>query len=170
MKYIVATVFSILLASCASDVTVKMPLLEVESLKQLAIVQVNDLRTPGVAASKREAAFGTPMGNITFDPPEAQILKNLLEVELTKILSEKGLRSQNNYVCDLVEFGVNTKTTALYWDVVGRVQLVLKKDGNEHNLSGTHTERTYAWPGESIIKKVVEESLKQITADLKQAF
>jgi hypothetical protein len=130
-------------------------------------VKVNDLRTPGVAASKREAAFGVPMGNITFDPPEAQVVKNLLEVELTKILRQKGIQSQQDYVCDLVEFGVNTNTTPLYWDVIGRILLVLKQNGKEYNLFGKHMERTYAWPGESIIEKVVDESLKQIAAGLR---
>ena len=37
----------------------------------------------------------------------------------------------------------------------------------KYNLFGTHTERTYAWPGEKIIMKVVDESLKQIEAGLK---
>jgi len=168
MKYLVLMTLCAFLSGCAGNVVVKMPRQEVQNGNLLARVKVNDLRTPGVAASKREAAFGVPMGNITFDPPEAQVVKNLLEIELTKILIEKGIQSQQDYVCDLVEFGVNTNTTPLYWDVIGRIQLVLKQDGKEYNLFGTSTERTYAWPGESIIKKVVDESLKQIAIDLRQ--
>ena len=168
MKYLVLITLYSFLVGCAGHVTVKMPLQEVLNGNLLARVKVNDLRTPGVAASKREAAFGVPMGNITFDPPEAQVVKNLLEVELTKILREKGIQSQQDYVCDLVEFGVNTDTTPLYWDVIGRIQLVLKQNGKEYNLFGKHMERTYAWPGESIIKKVVDESLRQIAAGLRQ--
>ncbi len=168
MKYLVLITLYSFLVGCAGHMTVKMPLQEVQNGNLLARVKVNDLRIPGVAASKREAAFGVPMGNISFDPPEAQVVKNLLEVELTKILREKGIQSQQDYVCDLVEFGVNTNTTPLYWDVIGRILLVLKQNGKEYNLFGKHMERTYAWPGESIIKKVVDESLKQIAAGLRQ--
>ena len=168
MKYLVVITLFIFLAGCAGHVAVKMQLQEVQNGSLLALVKVNDQRSPGVAASKREAAFGVPMGNITFNPPEAKIVKNLLEVELTKILREKGIQSQQDFACDLVEFGVNTNTTPLYWDVIGRIQLVLKQNGEEYNLSGKHMERTYVWPGESIIKKVVAESLKQIASGLSQ--
>lgn len=109
------------------------------------------------------------MGNITFDPPEAQLVKNLLEKELTKLLRGKGILTQQDYVCDVVEFGVNTHTTPIYWDVIGRIRLVLKHNGKEYNLFGTHTERTYIWPGERIITNVVEQSLDKIAADLNQA-
>ena len=170
MKYFVLITLYSFLVGCAGHVNVKMPLQEVQNQNLLARVKVNDLRAPGVAASTREAAFGVPMGNITFDPTEAQIVKNLLEVELTKILREKGIQSQQDYVCDLVEFGVNTDTTPLYWDVIGRILLVLKQNGKEYNLFGKALERTYAWPGESIIKEVVDESLQQIVAGLRQIF
>ena len=168
MKYLVLITLYSFLTGCAGHMTVKMPLQEVQNENLLARVKVNDMRTPGVAASTREAAFGVPMGNITFNPPETQIVKNLLEIELTKILRERGIRSQQDYVCDLVEFGVNTDTTPLYWDVIGRILLVLKQNGKEYNLFGKHLERTYAWPGESIIKEVVDEALQQIVADLRQ--
>jgi hypothetical protein len=168
MKYLVLITLYSFLVGCAGHVTVKIPLQEVQNGNLLARVKVNDLRTPGVASSTREAAFGVPMGNITFDPPEEQIVKNLLEVELTKILREKGIQSQQDYVCDLLEFGVNTDTTPLYWDVIGRILLVLKQNGKKYNLFGKHLERTYVWPGESVIKKVVDESLQQIVAGLRQ--
>lgn len=169
MRSIVVILLCGLVAGCVSDLAVRMQPHELQNGNLLAQVKVNDLRAPGIAASKREAAFGVPMGNITFDPPEAQQVKNLLEVELTRLLRERGIQSQRDYVCDLVEFGVNTDTTPLYWDVIGWVRLVLKHSGREYNLLGTHTERTVVWPSESVIAKVVDESLKQIAADLKQS-
>jgi hypothetical protein len=36
-------------------------------------------------------------------------------------------------------------------------------------LIGTHTERTYVWPGETIIKKAVDESFNKIIATMKVA-
>ena len=135
----------------------------------IAEVQVNDIRKPGVAASTRESAFGTPMGNVSFDPPETQLVKQTLEFELSKQLREKGVVEKRAYSCDVIEFGVNTVTTPIYWDVVSQVRLVLKRGGKEYVLSGTNTQRTFVWPGETIIRNVVEESLKQVVDGLKPA-
>lgn len=168
MKNLIIVVMSVLIFGCASSsVVVKIPPQPADDNGLLAVVTVNDLRTPGTAASTREGAFGTPMGNVSFDPPETQIIKNFLETELTKNLREKGIKSTQNYTCDIVEFGVNTKATAVYWDVTGSIRLVLKHDGKEYPLSGTQTERTYIWPGEALIKKVVNESLQKISSDLR---
>ncbi len=158
-----------ILAGCAGNITVKMPEYNTESIPVtlLAKVEVNDLRKPGVAASKREAAFGVPMGTVEFDPPEDQYIKKLLETELTKLLIEAGVGSTKKYVVDLVEFGVNTDTTPLYWDVVARVHLILKSGENKYDLVGTHTERTYIWPGEEIIRQAINKSLEQIIIELK---
>ena len=54
--------------------TVRVSPANIETIQaRLAEVKANDLRRPGDAASKRDAVFGVPMGNITFDPPEVQI-------------------------------------------------------------------------------------------------
>ena len=135
----------------------------------LASVKVNDLRTPGVAASEREWSFGVK-DTIVFDPPEPELVKNLLEAELTKLLREKGVRLQQEYVCDIIEFGANTKPTLLYFEITGNVRLVLKHNGKQYYLSGAHTEKDFIWPGVNLIKKVVDESFKQITAELKHIF
>jgi len=166
MKTLVWVALFGLLTACGGAVTVRMQSAEPQKEGLLARVQVNDMRTAMVTSQR--STFGMPMGNISFDPPEPQLVKNLLEVELTRILRGKGVQSPQDYVCDIAEFGVNTTNTALYWDVTGRVRLVLKHDGKEYSLVGTHTERTYVWPGESIVKKVVDESLKQITVGLEQ--
>ncbi|OGA19308.1 MAG: hypothetical protein A3H32_04235 [Betaproteobacteria bacterium RIFCSPLOWO2_02_FULL_63_19] len=157
-----------LLAGCAGDIAVRIAAPEQQSSASLARVTVNDLRKPGVAASKREAAFGTPMGNITFVPPETELVARRLEAELTRQLREAGVASPRSFVCDLVEFGVNTDTTPFYWDVVGRVRLVLKDGDRQYPLLGTATRRTFIWPGEDIIAAVVGESLAQVDAGLEQ--
>jgi hypothetical protein len=50
--------------------------------------------------------------------------------------------------------------------VIGRISLNLKLNQRNVELFGTNTERTYAWPGEDIIEKVVQESLSQINERL----
>jgi hypothetical protein len=168
MRNIIPAFALCLIAGCASDLRVPIQPYKVDGAT-LARVTVNDRRTPGVAASKRDAAFGTPMGNITFDPPEAQLVKSVLEAELTKALRAKGAQATRDFSCDLVEFGVNTNTTPLYWDVVGRVHVIVKSGGTEMPLLGTHTVRTFVWPGEDIIRTVVDESLRQVAAGVPRA-
>lgn len=173
MKALFVPLLVVLCAGCvSSNVVVKMsppggP--EDAGKPSLAEVQIKDLRQPGVASSTREAAFGVPMGNVSFDPPEAQLVRQTLEFELTKRLREKGSVEKRLYTCDIAEFGVNTVTTPLYWDVVSRVRLVLKRNGKEYPLSATSTERTFVWPGEPIIRRVVEDSLKQVASGLTPA-
>ena len=107
-------IIAFLFVGCMGHVTVRVSPSYPEPVQtRLAEVKVNDLRQPGVAASKREAAFGVPMGNITFDPPEVQLVKDSLESELTKILKERGIQEKQQFICDIVEFGVNTNTTPL---------------------------------------------------------
>ncbi len=78
------------------------------------------------------------------------------------------MQSHQNYDCDIIEFRISTKTTITYWDVIGRVHLILKHEGKEYDLSGTSTIRTFIWPSEGILTKVVEDSLKQIATNMRQ--
>ncbi len=81
MRSWLITVFAFMLVGCATDVTIKMSLLRPGTVIQennLAELKVNDLRKPGIAASKRTAAFGTSMGKITFQPPEGQLVKTVI--------------------------------------------------------------------------------------------
>ena len=171
-KYVVLVALGFFLYGCASDVTVRMRpqgYTAAPRSELLAEVRVRDLRDLEASISKREAAFGVPMGHVRFDPPEVQLVKDALEQELTMLLREKGSSSKKSFSCDLYEFCANTNTTPLYWDVIGRVRLVLKSAEKENELFGTHTVRTYVWPSESIIKQAMEESLKQVVAGLKAA-
>jgi hypothetical protein len=169
MRTIVAVIAVSLLAGCASDIKITTQPYRLDEGSLLARVKMNDLRAAGVAASKREAAFGVPMGNISFDPSEGQLVKSLLEVELSKFLRLQGVKAVQDFSCDILEFGVNTNTTPLYWDVVGRVRIVLRSGTNQATLIGTHTARTFVWPGEDIIRTVVDQSLSQVAAEVHRA-
>lgn len=160
-----------MIVGCTGNVTVKgLPASEDISSKRLADVKVNDLRMrlDGAASSHREAAFGFPMGMIEFDPSEKQFIKEKLESQLTQLLVESGVRSRRFYVADMLEFHVNTDTTMFYWDVIGKIHLILKDGEKQYDLLGTHTARTYVWPGKKIITEVIDESMKQIANELPQ--
>jgi hypothetical protein len=52
--------------------------------------------------------------------------------------------------------------------VIARVHLILKSGENKYDLVGTHTERTYIWPSEEIIRQAINKSLEQIIIELKE--
>ena len=152
--------------STALDISVNIPLQEQRLARPLVLVKTHDERIPGRPAGTRTAAFGLPLGHISFDPPEIEIVKQFLEVELTRILHEKGVHSPQEFDCDIEEFNVYTNATLFYWDVIAQIRLLLKQDGKEFELSGRSKERTFIWPGETIIASVVDGALSELAASL----
>ena len=167
-NWLIAAFVVVAASGCASDVVVRMPPPASEAGAAgatLASVTVLDTRRPGVAASKRES-MGTPMGVVTFDPPEAQLIKAHLEAELSRLMAAKGITRPENFSVALTEFGVNTQSTPVYWDCIAHVSLVLKHGTREFPLTGSGTQRTYAWPGEEVLRKAVSDALTQLNAGL----
>ena len=135
----------------------------------LAEVFVDDERTQETGWSERQA-LGVTMGTISFEPNEVELIKRTLEAELTTLLEQRGYQSKQFYISDLLEFYVETPSTALYWDIIGRVKVRLTLRDQTLDLYGTNTERTYSWPGEEIIERVVQNSLAQMATELENAF
>ena len=52
------------------------------------------------------------------------------------------------------------------WESPLSSSVVLRDNGRELPLSSSATERTYVWPGETIIRKVMEESMRQLLDQL----
>jgi hypothetical protein len=167
MKRWILLAFFGLFVGCVSDLTVTLPDRGHEFGPVLAQVHVTDRRTPGIAASSRKAAFDVPMGNVTFNPPEAQFVQQALAVELTRLMREKRIQKTHDFSCEIIEFGVKTQTTPFYWDLVARIRLILRQGTRQQELSGFATERTYVWPSESIISSSVAGAMNQIILQLR---
>lgn len=112
------------------------------------------------------------MGDIEMSPIPANILRQLLNSELSA-LGYKIVDSDEEFRIDaqLKKFEVVTPATAIYWDVNGAIDLNLatvNRVGKTHNshYTATCTERTYLWPSESIITRVVTGCLGKIAASL----
>lgn len=154
-----------ILSSCAAQVvTVNIPSKPIANTG-LAHVSVQDVRTNKESVSQR-TALGEPMGYVNFNPTEVAIVKNLLVDQLDSILQKNGVTTPQYYTCDIVEFGVSTKSTLLYWDVVGHIRLTLKHGHSNINLYGTDSERTYVWPGVSIISKAINRALAKVSTSI----
>jgi len=81
-------------------------------------------------------------------------------------MAAKGITRKETFSALVTEFGVNTQSTALYWDCVAKISLVLKHGNQEFPLTGTGTERTYSWPGEEVLRKAVVKAFEEINAGL----
>jgi len=160
--------FVLLATACATPTTnlvVNVDPLDVsgvETPNQLPIVVVEDARTRETGESTR-----LYMGIVSFEPTETALVKRELETQLQVLLEQSGFQSPQFYHCEILEFKVDTEGKAFYWDVIGSIHLRLQLSEKSLDLSGTHTERTYVWPGEEIIESVVQESLSQINDQLR---
>ena len=81
-------------------------------------------------------------------------------------MAAKGIVRNETFSALLTEFGVNTQSSPLYWDCVARISVVLKHGTNEFPVTGAGTERTYAWPGEEVLRKAVIKAFEELNAGL----
>lgn len=156
------------LAGCAgttvSDVVVKMDLAQFQpaqsDVQKRARVAVVDVR-PQIRAEKT-TIFNISMGAISFEPPETDLVKAMLEPRVDAALAKTGATGAPPTVyCGIRAFDVETPATALYWDVRTHVELVIRVGQTDQTISGTGTERTYSGPSAEVIKRATTKALQQ---------
>jgi hypothetical protein len=113
------------------------------------------------------------MGSIELEPPPTLRMTQVPKAELAK-LGHQVVASDMQFSVGgkLLKFQVLTPTTAVYWDINGAVELALaakRQAGKayEARYAATCTDRTYVWPGEEIIGKVVAACAAKIGAGLR---
>jgi uncharacterized lipoprotein YajG len=137
---------------------------------------LTDQRPDRGRIGKREAAFKQSMGNIYFNRDVAAYLSEALQNEL---LAAGNQLTASGYDVVLegtvTKFWVETKTTPLYWDVVGEIEV--KLNASYPSRSGQKTEKTYAaksttrtyiWPTEEIVEGVLSKCVKKIMYDIRK--
>lgn len=176
VKNILLLLYSVLflfLVGCAGNISIQIPS-HTPAIKdsQLASIppqtvhlKTQDARTPGRAEGTREAAFGVPMGNVNIEPPAVEIVKDVIMSEL-KIAGHtiSNTEQQTNISATVQAFEVRTKTTPLYWDIIGDTIIeleVMNQSGEKfrHSYKSTCNGRTYVWPGGELIKKVMQSCI-----------
>jgi hypothetical protein len=136
---------------------------------------LEDQRPDRRRIGERTAAFGVGMGDVHLDRPVASALREAMADDLSYAgyrIVEAGehLRVRGR----VGKFWVHTDTTALYWDIVGEIEIALTI---EPAASGTASaerayacravERTYAWPGESLVGKALNACLADLMGRLR---
>lgn len=172
---------AIFLTACASNITVtpkyqaqtktNAPLASVSSVK-VKLENFKDIReqqAESILVGRREAAFGMPMGDIFSERPTFEIVRDAVRTEL--INNGHRIVSNNENISikgKIRKFWVRTDVTALYWDLVGEVSIVIEVSSPAHRTpillgpyNGKNVERTYINPSKEIATRVLEKSLEQ---------
>lgn len=136
------------------DVTPRDP-----GLPRQSRVQSTDLRKG--SGFKRTAAFGISMGRISLDRTVRELVSTMIETKSDEILGRQGGSQPEEIACEIRTFEIATPATLLYWDVNTNIELLLRVRGQERSVSAMATERTYIWPSEEMITRVVNEALRQ---------
>ena len=177
---------AVYLTACAANITVKpdyQPPTKADALlasvPALKITLLNfedkrEQRTEAILIGRREAAFGVPMGDVFSEHPIFEIIRDAIRTEL--IRNGHSIVTDNEDISmkgEIRKFWVGTEATALYWDVVGEVSIVVEVKYPAAGApillgpySGKNVERTYSNPGEEIVTRVLVKSLEGVMHSL----
>jgi hypothetical protein len=161
---------------CASSLTLDIGYRPAE-VKQTALgeipahrIQLGNFSNPGGSTAvigERKAAFDTPMGSVLVTRSPGAIVRDAITTELRRAGHTIAETNPEFIVRGQVEtFWVNTDVTPVYWDVVGEVRFTIEvldqslaKVIFTGSYRGTQVERTYLWPSEEILRRVLEDAL-----------
>lgn len=127
----------------------------------------------GSHVGERTTVGNVSMGSVELEPPPTILMAQVLRAELGKMGHQVvSGGAQVSVGGKLLKFQVRTPATAVYWDVNGEVELALAamRAGGaayEARYAATCTDRTYVWPGEEIIGKVLADCAAKIGAGLR---
>jgi len=133
-------------------------------------IQLGNISDPGGSTSligQRKAAFDAPMGNVFVSRPPSMVIRDAVAADLHRSGHMVVDTDPDIIVRGQVEtFWIRTDVTPIYWDVVGEVRFTLELlDSNLSTIlfkgtyQGNKVERTYLWPNEDIMKRVLEDAL-----------
>jgi len=170
----------IFLTACGTNITVKpdyqppkkadRPLASasVLKIKLLNFEDTREQRAESILIGRREAAFGVPMGDVFSERPIFEIIRDAVRTEL--IRNGHSIVTNNENISmkgKIRKFWVGTEVTALYWDVVGEVSIVVEVKYSASRApillgpySGKNVERTYINPSKEIVTRVLAKSLE----------
>lgn len=161
-----------LLGGCAaSNVVVPIDTAQIVSsqkdVSRSVQVQVTDIRKE--ANLERTTIGGVSMGQITLKPPVPELVQAVVEAQADKVLARRGVTAPQTVLCGIRAFEVVTPATPLYWDINAKIELVLRVRGQDRNVSGMATERTFVWPSAALIEQVTSKALQQVSVETEQA-
>jgi len=130
-------------------------------------VEVIDIREH--ASLERTTIGGISMGPIRLDPPAEELVHALVERSLRKVLANPDLQPPPALYCGIRRFEIVTPATAVYWDIIARIELVFRAAGREDVVAAEASERTYVWPTAELLETVARRALDDIESKTPEA-
>ena len=170
-----AAVILILVAACAGtagDVIVDIPAHKppkgTSALSGVppAVIDISDFRQsaetgvlPG-RIGERKTVGDISLGMVTVQPTPSRLVRDAFKAEL-EAAGHRSARSAASVLIDgeVKRFDLRTDVTALYWDVIFSADIAVRIRNGAIERNGDYsavcTERTYAFPGEELIARLV---------------
>jgi uncharacterized lipoprotein YajG len=140
-----------------------------------------------VALSVRERPLGTgelpgrigeratvgniSMGFVTIDPPPAGLVSDALAAELRAAGHDVTAAAPSKLQADVRRFHLRTDVTPVYWDVIGEAEVGVTLSGTGPVVSSAYrancSERTYLWPTNALMARVVTACVAGIAQDFR---
>lgn len=172
-----------ILAACvgpSDEVVVKIPehqaLEGVSALQEVAstTVEIGKFSQPvgtGVLPGRigeRKTVGDISLGMVTIEPPPAPLIREAFAAELEAAgHQEVGSEGAALIEGEVQQFNLRTDVTAVYWDVVVDAAIsttVSTKVGTQTSKYSTSCEeRTYTWPGDDVIARVVSTCVDNLS-------
>lgn len=117
---------------------------------------------------ERKTIGDISLGMVTIQPAPGRLVRDAFLSEL-KVAGHRIVKSASSALIqgEVQRFALRTDVTAVYWDVIldARVSVLVKKGSVQwtNKYTAVCTERTYVWPGDDIIARVVANCLADLS-------
>lgn len=138
-----------------------------KSIKHNAHVHITDSRKE--KNYQRTTIGGISMSQIVVQPEIPEVVKTMVETKADQSLSSQVEKQPVAIECEIRVFEIATPATLLYWDVTSKIELLLQTRGQQQTVSAVAYERTYIWPSEEMLTRVVKDALRQIGEESERA-
>ena len=144
--------------------------------QKIHLLPLTDQRPDKGRIGERKASFNVSLGSIYFNRDVAAYMNEALQNEL---LAAGNLLTDSGYDVilggNLTKFWVHTKTTPLYWEVIGEIEINLqaspttgKNQPIEKTYAANCSEKTMIWPSEAIVQDVLAACVKKIMYNIRE--
>lgn len=143
--------------------------------QKFSFLPATDSREERARIGERTAAFSVSMGSVFFDRQIPAFLGEAIAADLIGAGHEISVEGPGRPVSvEVVEFWTHTDTTALYWDVIGNIEVGISVgsesgDGDLRTASFTceQTKRTWVWPSLDLVTEVMDACLVELMANVR---
>ena len=143
--------------------------------QKVRLLAFTDKRAEKNRIGERHAAFNVSMGDIYTNRNVASFFTEAVQNEL--LASGNKLTEDTKDITisgDVMRFWIWTDTTALYWDIIGEIEVNLSVVSPITNKSirklykAKSTKRTYVYPSQNLVEEVVSESVRKLMLDIRK--